>query len=53
LDKLKNLKEANDFFSRDNKQWLPIMREGGIAVINTSATQKIVQDAMIDKAMND
>ena len=51
LDKLKNLKEANDFFSRDNKQWLPIMREGG-ATINTSLTQRIVVDIMIDKVMS-
>lgn len=46
IDKLKKLKEDEEFFSRNNKIWLPIQRENG-ATINISATQKIVIDLML------
>lgn len=51
IEKLKKLKEDN-FFSRNNQQWLPIMREG-MKVIHTSATQTIVTNAMVNKVMEE
>jgi len=48
VNKLKKLKEDPNFFSRGNKIWRNIMREGG-ATIHTSATQKIVIDAMVNQ----
>lgn len=47
-NKLKKLKEDPNFFSRGNKIWRNIMREGG-ATIHTSATQKIVIDTMVNQ----
>jgi len=47
-EKLKNLKEDPNFFSRDNRLWLSIMREGN-KVIHTSKTQSFVVEQMINK----
>ena len=47
-EKLRNLKEDPNFFSRENKLWLSIMREGN-KVIHTSKTQSFVVEQMINK----
>lgn len=51
LEKLKKLKEDKDFFSRDNKIWRDIQRGDNLATINTTSTQKIVIEKMVDKIM--
>jgi|GEM_PF-2195054 len=48
VEKLSKLKDDKIFFSRDNKLWLNILREGG-KTIHTSLTQTFVIDEMVNK----
>ena len=50
IEKLGTLKEDSTFFLRNNKLWLPILREGG-KTIHTSVTQNYTTKTMLDQVM--